>query len=146
MNRRKRPGKQFFITINFTFAPCLLERARLISNPEVGFNEIISYCVAVERSDKSELCSHHIHCFVEFKEALLISDLCEYLKSVYFELHIDVQPCRSRKSCLKYISKENVYFYTNVKTSDLHFNYRCFKWADSISKFDHTHPFVTLIN
>lgn len=44
---------------------------------------------------------------------------------------------------MKYVSKEDIALYTNVSTSKLHFNYRCYKWAESIRKFDTTHPFVT---
>lgn len=142
-SKHRKPGKQFFITICLPFRPCLLECARVISNLEFNFNEIITYCVSVEASDRSENYSHHMHAFIEFVKPIYILEICEYLKSVYYNLNVDVRPCRSKSNFFKYISKEDVHLYTNVKTSSLHFNYRCYKWAESINKFDRTHPFVT---
>lgn len=141
---RAKPGRQFFLTIGFDITLSLCERLNLLQNLESfdRSNEIISYCIAQENSLKSEKYIQHIHCFVEFCEAILISDLGEFLRHIYMYEHIDIQPCRSKKSCLKYVSKEDIYLITNVKTSSLHFNYRCYEWACNAKKFDCTDPFV----
>lgn len=64
------------------------------------------------------------------------------MREIYLGCHLDIQPCRSKRSCLKYVSKEDCHLLTNVKTSLLHFNYQCFMWASSTSKFDCTDSFV----
>lgn len=98
--------------------------------------------MAQEICSKSENYETHIHCFVEFTIPILLSDLGEYLRNLYCYQHLDIQPCRSKKSCLRYVSKEDTDLITNVKPSSLHFNYRVFKWASKVSKFDCTDPFV----
>ena len=55
---------------------------------------------------------------------------------------IDVQPCKSKKSWLKYITKEDDDPYFNVKVSDLHFRYRTMHWCRGNRRLDIAHPFV----
>lgn len=111
-------------------------------NLNVAGNEIVSHCISSEPSERSENSVAHLHCFLQLRDCIFIEELCEYLRCIYLDCPIDVQPCRSRKSCLKYVSKEDTDLLTNVKTSDLHFNYQCYKWACETHKFDCTHPFV----
>lgn len=66
----------------------------------------------------------------------------KYLRNVYFECRLDCQPCRSKKSCLKYITKSDVDAYTNIKVNLMHFNFRCNYWAQNAIKFNCTDPFV----
>lgn len=142
-NKKKKPGKLFFVTIQLAFKPDLTERSRLIANVEIAGYKLITYCVAAEVSEVSSAYSYHLHAFFEFEELIFVEELCKYLQSVYDGVNVDVRPCRSKKACLKYISQEDIWLYTNVKVSSLHFNYRCYNWAKNIRKFDHTHPFVT---
>lgn len=74
----------------------------------------------------------------------MVIELCEYryIRSIYLDCKIDVQPCRSKKSCLQYVHKSDVEAYTNVKSSLLHFNFRCYGWTRKSGKFDCTDPFV----
>lgn len=136
---RRKPGTIFFITIS------ILELYYSIREDFIDyFDDLISYVVAVETSKSAQKVSNHLHAFLEFANAVYVDDLREYISVICtFSDHIDVQPCRSKKSCVKYISKEDLNLVFNVKISDLHFNYRVFDWARSIAKFDHTHPFVT---
>lgn len=141
---RAKPGRQFFITVGFDLQFYLCERQNLLYNLE-NFdcdNEIVSYCISQETNSKSEVYKNHIHCFVEYTDCILLSELGEYLRNLYAYQHLDIQPCRSKKSCLRYVSKEDVNLVTNVKTSSLHFNYRVYKWAGRVNKFDCTDPFV----
>lgn len=72
---------------------------------------------------------------------MYIQNLCEYLKEIYVDCKLDVQPCRSKKRCLFYISKEDVNLLTNIKSSELNFNYRAYMWAVK-TNIECTDPFV----
>ena len=91
---------------------------------------------------KSKAFDYHLHCVVEYSGNIFINDLRVYLTCCYDAVHLDVQPCRSKKTALIYISKEDRQLLTNVKTSALHFNYRVHMWAKSVSVFRNTDPFV----
>lgn len=108
------------------------------------FDQVVSFCCSLEVSKSSLKVSNHLHCFMEFAEDILLEELRDYIVCCFPDDHLDLQPCRSRRSCLKYISKEDINLYTNVKTSDLNFNYQVFKWASSIDRFRCDHPFVVM--
>lgn len=107
-------------------------------------NELVTHCISVEHCERSETGVDHLHAFIEFSLPLYILELCEYLREVYNGCKLDVQPCRCKKSCFKYVSKCDVWLITNVKTSSLHFNYQCFVWATNTIKVDCTDPFVVM--
>lgn len=140
--RRAKPGKQFFVTVTFDFSLSVADKLVFLTNINVINNPLVSYCVAVEHCERSETGVGHIHSFVEFTESLYILELCEYLRCVHDNCHIDVQPCRSKKSCLKYITKSDVNIVTNIRIRMMHFNYQCYVWASNVVKFDCTDPFV----
>lgn len=86
--------------------------------------------------------SSHVHCFFEFFEKLFLAELNEILRALFPDLSLDVQACRSKRTCLKYITEEDRFPYFNVKVSSLHFNYRAYLWACSVDNFSFADPFV----
>lgn len=82
--------------------------------------------------------SIHLHCFLEFNNPLYLVDVRQIVVNKYPNCHIDVQFCKSKKTVLKYITKEDIDCYFNCNLSMLHFNKRCYEWARSITSFIHT--------
>lgn len=140
--QRATAGRMFFITVTFDYEVTVADKFILLSNMHLSDNPTVSYCLSCEKCDKSEKAISHIHCFIEFTHPIFILEICTYLREVYFNCRLDIQPCRSKKSCLKYVSKDDVNLLTNVKTSSLHFNCQCHIWASNTIKFDCTDPFV----
>ena len=89
---------------------------------------------------------HHLHLFLEFAEPKFVEDIRSWVSILcggYGEnVRFDCQPCRSRKTCLKYITKEGHNAFTNIKESDLSFYYRAHKWASRTPQFRFDDPFV----
>lgn len=135
---RLKPGSLFFITVEL-----LTIYEELRCNFVNSFVDVVTYCCSIERSVSSKRVSNHLHCFLELKEKLLLVKVREKVVDFFGEgVHIDVQACRSRRSALKYISKEDRNVYYNCKQSELHFNKRVFDWASNVTYFSHTDPFV----
>lgn len=135
--RRVRPGRCFFITIDLDQ---YYESVRqdFIS----GFDQLVSFCVAVEESRSSKRVSYHMHAYLEFLDKCYLSDIKEYIECMYPGLRYDCQSCKSTKSVLKYITKEDRHPFYNVKVSLLHFNYRAYFWAVNTPQFSCADPFV----
>lgn len=106
---RNKPGTQFFVTISFDFQPSVCERLNLVNNLEYfeSNNSLISYCCATEYSRKSTEFDVRLDCFAEYKFPVYAADLSEYLRSVYLYQYVDCEPCRSKRNCFKYLSKED---------------------------------------
>lgn len=135
--KRQKPGALFFITIE------VFEVYEGVREDFVGnFDNVVTFCCALEKSSVSERVSYHLHCFLEFSEKYVINDIREFIMAVYPDNHVDIQPCRSRKSCLKYISKEDTSCYFNCKLSELNFNKRVYEWAKRTDVFRHDDSFV----
>lgn len=135
--KRCKPGRQFFVTLE------LFEIYAAVREDFVqAFEDLATYCVAVERSVVSKRVSFHLHAFLEFNDKYLLTDIRQHIVSCFPDNHLDIQACKSRKSTLKYITKEDIHCYFNCKLSELHFNKRVFEWASNTDKFDHTDPFV----
>lgn len=140
--KRRKPGKCFFITVD------LLEYYESVRKDfKEWFSELVTFCIAVETSRVSKRVSFHLHAYLEFENKLFLSDLREYLEScmltVYEEVwRFDIQSCKSTKSVLKYITKEDRNPFYNCKMTMLHFNYRSYMWALSTPRFLHSDPFV----
>ena len=138
---RIRAGRIFFITVSLTD---LFSRVRedFVDN----FEDLASYCSNVESSHSSGIMFHHLHVFLEFREKFFVDDLRKwvdvFLNSGEQKIHFDIQPCRSRKSCLRYITKEDHHAVTNIKESDLPFYFRAYKWAMRTQRFRYDDPFV----
>lgn len=104
--------------------------------------DIVSYAVGLEKSDKSDQIDYHLHCFIQYGEDVYIDNLWLYLGNLYDSCTFDIQPCRSKRNALIYLSKEDHNVHTNIKTSMFHFNYRIRKWEESTYVYKHTDPFV----
>lgn len=83
----------------------------------------------------------NIHAFLECSVPILLNDLRETIVASFSETGLDVQACPSKKSCLIYVSKEDVHLFTNVKVSDLNFNYQVYCRARATTVFNFTDPF-----
>lgn len=120
INRRRYPGCKFFITIGIDHQASVSERLTPLNNCEYfqPNNEIISFVVSCESNQKHLKFEKHLHAFIEYKLPIYIQELCEYLFSIYDNCHIHVQPCRSKKTCIIYISKED----TDLLTNETHFS------------------------
>lgn len=136
--RRIKPGALFLITISLRSSD-EFSRQDLV---DCFGSDLISFCVALERSSEQAEVSSHLHGFFEFKDKMFLNDIRMYVSNVFDDCRIDVQACRSRRNCLIYISKEDVNLLTNISRSKLNFNYQCYWWARESSFFDVTHPFV----
>lgn len=134
---RCKPGCLFFVTLSLDEVYQDVRKDFLLS-----FNNIVTFCVAVEESKVSNKVSYHLHAFLEFASPCYVGDLREYISVVFDGLRCDVQPCRSKKSCLKYISKEDRDLFYNCKLSLLHFNYRAYYWAVNSDSFSFCDSFV----
>lgn len=86
--------------------------------------------------------SLNCNCYIQFKGKHLLNDVRECLLSIFPDCKLDLQSVKSRRNVVGYISKEDVNLLTNIKSSDLNFNYQIFKWAESTKYFDPTHWFV----
>lgn len=65
-----------------------------------------------------------------------------FINSLEKFVRADVQVCKSRKSCLRYFSKEDSSPLYNCKESELQFNLRARKWAERVHTFRFDDPFV----
>lgn len=136
---RLRPGRQFFITISFGYKDPLLKEDVFSVIDSI---EYTSYCISLESSSDNSKVSCHVHVFLELVDKYFIDDVRQFFASVFDECGLNVQSCKSKRSCVKYITKEDVEPVTNIKLSDLHFNVRVHNWCKKALKFDCTDPFV----
>ena len=79
-----KPGTLFIITVNWDGELFTSIRERFIDTLQVrfGFN-LTSYLVALEKSDKSDNVTHHLHSVIEFEKPVYVSDIAEYLRVFY---------------------------------------------------------------
>lgn len=132
---RRRPGHLFFLTLTVIN---IYEGIR--EDIKRSFDDVISYCVSLERSKKEG--TYHAHAFLEFGGKYLIGDIRQFVQACFPDLRFDLQPVKSRRNVLKYITKEDCEPFTNIKVSDLHFNVRVYEWAKYSETFSFTDPFV----
>lgn len=137
---RNKPGKQFFVTIGLEQTYDLVRQDFIdyISN----FNKVVTFCVSVEKSEVSNSVDYHMHIYLSFEMCMLLVELREIIVSLYQSNYLDVQSCRSKKSTLKYITKEDRNPFFNCKLSETHINYQMYIWALHNPVFEFTHPFV----
>lgn len=138
--KSRKPGRLFFVTLNLECEVYEDIRKDFVA----VFQDLITYVCAIEKSDNSELVSNHLHCFLEFGSEIFVDDLRKFVVDNFEEVcnKIDVQPCRSRRNCIKYCSKEDEGVYYNCKTSELHIYFRTIKWAATREEFRYKDPFV----
>lgn len=106
------------------------------------FDSVVSYCVSIEKSSSGSRVSNHLHAYIEFSRSWLLADLVEYLTLCWPDCRYDVQSCKSPRDAKRYVSKEDWYLYTNVKTSSLHFNYQLHNWVTNTPSYRIDDPFV----
>jgi hypothetical protein len=85
--------------------------------------------------------NYYLHMYLEFKNVTT----CVAVRDVYssfFEGTINVQACRSTRSWLKCISKEDDEPYFNCSLSKLSFRYQLMFWARNTTEFRHSDPYV----
>lgn len=134
--RRAKPGLQFFITLN-----PVNYYDEIRSDFLHSFENLVTYCISIERS-KENLSARHLHSYIEFEGKVYLENLRVFLVSLFPDSKLDLQPCRSKKTVLKYVSKEDTDLLTNVSIDKLHFNYRIYNWAKNNPVFSYLHPFV----
>lgn len=104
--------------------------------------DIIEYCVSVEKSYTSSISEFHLHAYIKFVNKLKFSEVLDLIQSLFPMCNNNIQRVKSRRNALKYISKEDTMLYTNIKESELSFFYQLYMFAKRNPIFDHTHPFV----
>lgn len=130
-------GRLFFVTVD------IVESYDTLREDFVSFfDDLLCYCCVIEKSNVSSRIDYHLHCFLEFKSNIKVNDLADYIRVLVDGVRVDVQPCRSRKSTLKYITKEDRAPFYNCKLSELHFNYRAYQWAVNSPVFRYEDVFV----
>lgn len=135
---RHRPGKQFFITLHLK--EIYLEvRADFLEFFE--HLDIVTYCVAVEKT-VSDIDKFHLHAYLEFSNDYYLADIRDIIESSFVDCNFDLQSCRSKRNCLKYITKEDKNALFNCKESSLNFYLRSILWARRTVQFKYSDPFV----
>jgi len=114
-------------------------RSDLLSILE-AFDCVKEYCIAVENYHCNKG-TFHIHCYVQFGNGVLLSDLQAFLRD-FTSGSLNIQSCKSRKSVLKYITKEDASPLFNCSESCLSFTYRARAWATRTRTFSFKDPFV----
>lgn len=128
-------GYSFFITFHVEYIYDKI-REDFLEN----FHQVEEYCVSVERHHSS-LYKYHIHAYIKLKELASCSEVRDIVCSIT-EFGCNVQPCRSRKSVLRYITKEDESPFFNCSESELSFAYRARSWARRSPAFRFQDPFV----
>lgn len=110
------------------------------------FDELTEYCISIE-SDKDPG-NYHFHCYLKFQRKQRLDEWNEYIRDLLGDNigALDIQPLKSRRNTLKYITKEDRAPLTNIKISDLSFNAQIYDWAKRTTRFDMTNWFVVLHN
>lgn len=71
---------------------------------------LIAYVITLEESRASYSVSFHLHCFLEFSEPILLENLRKMVLEFANGAHFNLQACKSRKSCIKYITTQTPNF------------------------------------
>lgn len=105
----------------------------------------LRYVISRETSDSPQNLFGHVHFYFQTYEKFLLNEIRSFLFEHLLseDIHFDIQACRSPKSVIKYISKEDLKLLYNVRTSELHFNYRVHDWCIKSEYFNYDHYFVT---
>jgi hypothetical protein len=103
------------------------------------FEGVETYCVSVEHSDGVSGVPH-LHAYLKFYE--LVD--CDYVRNnlSFWPGTINVAVYKSRKTFLKYITKEDEKPFFNCPVGELLFHYRALQWALRSPTFEFSSPFV----
>lgn len=135
--KRLKGTKLFFITVD---VPEVYDNIR--SDFLCNFSGVDSYCVAIEKHKGKSVNPWHLHAYIKFESPVLLGELSTDLHAVYEGMTVNVQKCRSEKSVLKYITKEDKHAFFNVSVDSLSFFYRMHYWAEHTTYFRLDDPFV----
>jgi hypothetical protein len=89
----------------------------------------------------SEDGEYHLQAYFLVYEPTTCVEERDYVRS-FHESSVNVQACKSRKSWLKYITKEDEKPYFNCKVSEIYFNYQARSWRANTSTFSYGDPFM----
>jgi hypothetical protein len=99
-----------------------------------------TYCICLEKHKVKD--EWHLHSFVRFKEPLNCVKVRELFLCFEISGSLDVQPCRSSRNWLKYITKEDEEPLFNCPVDRLSFSFRAKFWASNTPTFSYRDPFV----
>lgn len=105
------------------------------------FADVVFYCVAMEENKTTG--DKHLHAVMKFSLSWTFDELRTFLVD-NFCTELDLQKCKSLRSALKYISKEDISLLYNVSVDKLHFNFQVHHWASRTNVFCHTDPFIVM--
>lgn len=111
---------------------------------EVG-NELVTYCATCENYKTSENHVYHMHIYLKFRKRTYVNDLRNFILDHFLiEREMDVQPAKSTKSILRYITKHDCRPYFNCSSSAFAISYKITEYLNEVGDkgFDATHPFV----
>lgn len=80
---KKRPGKMFFVTLNFDYLLSFADKLCALSNLRLYGNDLVSYCISKEKCERSEDSVEHLHIFLEYLEPVYIEEQCFSDKTIY---------------------------------------------------------------
>lgn len=103
------------------------------------------YVIAREKSDSLENVFGHVHFYFKTYGKYLLNELRSFIieNLLGSDVSFDIQACKSPKSVIKYITKEDLKVKFNVRVSELHFNFRVHHWCVNNDYFEYDSPFVT---
>lgn len=130
---RVRHTDQFFLTVG----PCDYYES-ICEDFTSFFEDLETYCVGIEKYKVNN--KDHILAYLKFKSLYFLSEVRDCVS--WFESSINVQPVRSRRNVLKYVSKEDEKVYFNCRIGELSFYYRSLDWARNTRSFRFMDPFV----
>lgn len=136
---RKRPSKDFFITI----PKCDLYKEYIYYSLDDFTDQL-----AVSRETHCDG-TYHLHIYARFNGPLFLDEVQNIL-NVFLKPEdgcinygYDLQVCKSRRNVLKYITKEDAEpMYKGIDINDFSFYLRALKWIDSKETFEFDDPFV----
>lgn len=101
-------------------------------------NMVERYLIAFEHEETN----FHIHIYFKFIYSYLLNEIREFILEFCNFDSFDIQSCRSPHATIKYISKSDLSLVTNIRESELHFNFRVHKWCERTKYFYHDDNFV----
>jgi hypothetical protein len=112
---RRKGGKAFAVTLTLE---SIYERVR--EDFLCNFTDIETYCVCIERhknsiSEGTGVRNYHLHAYIRLEICVLLEEVKAVLREVCTGT-VNVQPCRSERNWLKYITKEVPCSKTPIRT------------------------------
>lgn len=102
------------------------------------FDNLETFCVGIEKHKTTD--NYHLHMYLKFYNDCDCLFVRNYLD--WFEGSINIEPCRSARNWLKYVTKEDSEAYFNFSVDQLLFYCRLHFWARKTESFRYSDPFV----